>query len=142
MSKIPRWGTQNDTRFNNADNIERYLQEDGHRTWELVIYRCTYGSDSDWNKFLALLRDRIKEALECYKGLDLLEGLSLEVVEDQSVFDDASMSVVHKHFKCWAVIALGQEQGLCIGPGLSQRYRYCVLYKWTIGIKDGFRLRE
>jgi hypothetical protein len=28
--------------FNNADNIERQLQEDGDKTWGCVIYRCTY----------------------------------------------------------------------------------------------------
>ena len=43
MSKVPR-RTQVKTRLNNADNIERYLQEDSHRTWGWVIYRCTYGS--------------------------------------------------------------------------------------------------
>ena len=46
--RTPPWSTH----FNNADNIERYLQEDGHRTWGLVIYRCTYESDDDWDQVL------------------------------------------------------------------------------------------
>jgi hypothetical protein len=31
--------------FNDADNIERQLQEDGHKIWGWVIYGCTYKSD-------------------------------------------------------------------------------------------------
>jgi hypothetical protein len=125
MSKIPRW-TQDDTNLNNADNIERYLQEDGHRTWGLVIYRCTYDSDDDWNKFMELLRNHIRQTLEFYNGLDILDSLSLTIIEDRSILDDASTSVVRELFKQWAATALEQEQGEGIGPGLSQRYRYCI----------------
>jgi hypothetical protein len=125
MSKIPRW-PDGGTRFNNADNVERYLQEDGHRTWGLVIYRCTYARDDDWNKFMELLRQHIQRALKCYNGLDLMESLSLTVIEDPSTLDDASTSFVREHFKQWVTTAPEREQGEGVRPGLSQRYRYCI----------------
>ncbi|KAH8587263.1 hypothetical protein B0O99DRAFT_402593 [Bisporella sp. PMI_857] len=125
MSKIPRW-TQRETNLNNADNIERYLQEDGHRTWGFVIYRCTYDSDDDWNKFMEHLQHHIRQALEVYNGLDMMDSLGLTVIEDRSILDDASTSFVREHFKQWTTTAPEQEQGEGIGPSLSQRYRYCI----------------
>jgi hypothetical protein len=46
---------ERETVFNNADNVERQLQEDGHKIWGWVIYRCTYANDetgrSSWLVF-------------------------------------------------------------------------------------------
>ena len=117
--RTPQYSTHN----NQADNIERYLQEDGHRTWGFVIYRCTYESDDDWDRFMGL-RDQIRCTLEIYNGLDMMDSLSVTVFEDRSILDGASTSVVREHFKQWAATAPQQEQGT--GPALSQRYRYCV----------------
>lgn len=124
MSNTPPWIQK--TSFNCAENIESYLQEDGHRTWGLVIYRCTYVSDDDWNKFMELLRRHIRRSFEFYNRLDIMDSLSLTIIQDQSIFDDASTSFVREHFKQWAATAPEEEQGEGIGPGLSQRYRYCI----------------
>ncbi|OBT75711.1 hypothetical protein VF21_05961 [Pseudogymnoascus sp. 05NY08] len=124
MSKLPQWTPG--THFNDADNIERQLREDGHQTWGFVIYRCTYGSDDDWNKFMELLQHRIRRSLEFYDGLDMMDSLSLTIIEDRSTFDDASTSSVREHFRQWAATAPNAEQGEGIGPGQSQRYRYCI----------------
>jgi hypothetical protein len=115
---------QSSTHFNDADNIERYLQEDGHRTWGFVIYRCTYESDSDWDRFMERLRYQTRHRLELCSGVDMMDRLSITVFEDQSLLDGASTSIVREHFKQWAATAPQQEQGT--GPALSQRYRYCV----------------
>lgn len=118
--RTPRISTHN----NNADNIERYLEEDGHRTWGFVIFRCTYESDDDWEQFMERLRYRTQRRLEGHNGLDMMDSLRITVFEDRSVFNGASTSVVREHFKQWVVTAPQQEQGT--GPALSQRYRYCV----------------
>lgn len=118
--RTPQYSTHN----NNADNIERYLQEDGHRTWGFVIYRCTYGSDHDWDQFMMRLRHQIQKTLQIYNGLDMMDSLNLTVFEDRSLLDGASTSVVREQFKQWATTAPQQEQGT--GPALSHRYRFCV----------------
>ena len=118
--RTPQYSTHNNT----ADCIERYLQEDGHRTWGFVIYRCTYENDDDWGQFMERLRGRIRSTLEIYNGLDMMDSLSITVFEDRSILDNASTSVVREHFKQWAATAPQQEQGT--GPTLSQRYRFCV----------------
>src|SRR2546423_12758997 len=74
---------QYSARYNSADNIESYLQEDGHRTWGFVIYRCTYESDDDWGWFMERLRDKIRYILELCNGLDMMNSLSITVFEDR-----------------------------------------------------------
>src|ERR1700733_2846022 len=80
--RTPKYSTHN----NDADNIERYLQEDGHRTWGFVIYRCTYESDDDWGWFMGHLRGKIRYTLELCNGLDMMDSLSITVFEDRSIW--------------------------------------------------------
>ncbi|OBT62295.1 hypothetical protein VE03_08598 [Pseudogymnoascus sp. 23342-1-I1] len=75
---------------------------------------------------MELLRRHIRFALECYDEVDMMDNLSLTIIEDRSTFDDASTCIVHEHFKQWAATAPDLEQGEGIGPGQSQRYRYCI----------------
>ena len=72
------------------------------------------------------LQHRIRRSLEFCNGLDMMDSLSLIIIDDRSILDDASTSFVREHFKQWAATAPEQEQGVGIGLGLSQRYRYCI----------------
>jgi hypothetical protein len=119
--------------YNTADHIERYLQTDGHRTWGFVIYRCTYDNDDEWNEFMKRLRYRIRQTLEFYNGLDLMDSLGLTVIEDRETLDDVEASVVREHFKTWVETAPQREQGTAqahIQSGFqtweSQRYLFCI----------------
>ena len=97
--------------INNADRIERFFWEDGHRAWGFVIYRSTY--------------------LEWGAGLDLLDNLALTVFDDPSKFNIATTAVIRDHFKPWAATMEQEEQGPFSDPKQirspgSQRYRYCI----------------
>ncbi|CAI7579508.1 unnamed protein product [Penicillium bialowiezense] len=109
--------------FNEADQIEQYLHEDGHRAWGFVIYRCTYESDTAWDEFMHRLLADTKETLYRNAGLDLLDNFAVTVFEDAK-FDGATAAVVRDHFQRWKATAAQQEQGT--GPGLSERYLHCV----------------
>lgn len=89
-----------ETNFNHADRLERLLQKDRYKTWGFVIYRCTYRSDSDWNRFMTRLLSHVTEYLEFYNGLDLLDSFAPTVFEDQS-FDGATTTLLRKHFQEW-----------------------------------------
>lgn len=117
--RIPNISAQ----FNEADQIEQYLHEDGHRAWGFVIYRCTYESNTAWDGFMRRLLANTEETLYRDGGLDLLDNLAVTVYEDSS-FDGAATAVVRDHFKRWAATAAQQEQGT--GPGMSERYLYCI----------------
>lgn len=111
-------------RSNFANCVEDDLEEDGHRKWGFVMYRCTYKSDSDWNEFMRRLCIHTEKDMEHCNGLDMLERFTLTVFDDQTTFDGATTSFVREHFKKWAATAPQEEQGT--GPGNAQRYRFCI----------------
>lgn len=112
------------TRLNNVDEIERDMQKDKHRMWGLVVYRCTYESDTDWSEFMKRLHYQVESALKCYNGLDMLSSLDTTVFEDRVSLDGASKSAVREQFKKWTTTAPEAEQGTHAAG--SQRYRYCI----------------
>lgn len=99
------------TKSNQADNLERLLDKDGFRSWGLVIFRCTYQNDSDWEKFMARFLRPVPKFLEYYNGLDLLDRFAQTVLEDQS-FEGATVAVLRDYFNQWATTALLEERGV------------------------------
>lgn len=116
-----------ETAFNNADNVERQLQEDGHKIWGWVIYRCTYENDREWDEFMKSLRFYIDETLRYDNGLDMLESLDYHIFEDRARFNQAHPAVIRDHFEQWTATAPQQEQGVAARQiERSQRYNYCL----------------
>lgn len=99
--------------FNTADVIQKQLDDDGHRVWGFVVYRCTYGDDAAWKTFLERIHASIRRKMEYYHGLDLLEEdcFKFTVLEDASKFDGASVQFVREHFKEWRKHAVKEDQG-------------------------------
>lgn len=118
------------TCHNIADYIEKLREEDGFRSWGFVLYRCTYKSDSDWEEFMSRFLWHVKAILEDYNGLDLLDSFAPTVLEDKSLFDGATTSVVREYFKQWRIIASQQEQGIPFQRtewAESGRYKFCLM---------------
>ncbi|KAF2432536.1 hypothetical protein EJ08DRAFT_647982 [Tothia fuscella] len=111
---------------NDADNIERFLQEDGHPIWGFVIYRCTYADDSEWGEFMKRLKHETEGVFkdEQCNGMDIYDRLRWTVFDEKSSFDGVDDSVVRQHFTNWMKSAPQEEQNTT--RGLSQRYRFCV----------------
>lgn len=110
---MPEPGCARGSTFNTADKIQDQLHYDGHRVWGFVVYRCTYGDDAAWQAFLERINASIRDSLEFYHGLDLLEEdcFKLTVLEDASKFDGASAQLVREHFKEWRKHAVREDQG-------------------------------
>jgi hypothetical protein len=117
---------ERETVFNNADNVERQLQEDGHKIWGWVIYRCTYANDEEWAEFMARIRYWNEYTLRSSNALDMLPSVNYRVFENPDLFDNAHPSTIREHFTQWAVTAPQQEQGEGAYPMRSQRYNYCL----------------
>ncbi|KAK8204640.1 hypothetical protein M8818_005080 [Zalaria obscura] len=116
-----------ETYHNNADNVERQLQEDGHKIWGWVIYRCTYENDREWEEFMARLRFYIRDTLEFDNGVDMLGSLDYHVFEDRTLFDNAHPSTIRDHFEEWTGTAPLREQGIeARQVERSQRYNFCL----------------
>ena len=117
---------ERETIFHNPDNVERQLQEDGHKIWGWVIYRCTYGNDEEWAEFMRRLTYYIENTLRDNNALDMLPSADYHVFEDRDQFDGAHPSAVLDHFTQWAATAPQHEQGEGAYPMRSQRYNYCL----------------
>ncbi|KAJ5198118.1 uncharacterized protein N7498_007235 [Penicillium cinerascens] len=118
-----------ETTSNEADNLERLLQADGFKTWGFIIYRCTYQSNADWEKFMTLLLDQTTRSLKCYNGLDLLDSLAPTVMEDSS-FEGAATATLRGYFNKWATTAKHLEQGVPLDQkhyAQSGPYRYFLM---------------
>ncbi|KAJ5881915.1 uncharacterized protein N7529_000587 [Penicillium soppii] len=86
------------TCLNAADNLEREFQKIGFTKWSFVIYRCTYQSQENWDRFMDLFLHTVTDYFEFHKGLDTLERFR------PTVFEDPSFDVVKT--------AKRQEQGI------------------------------
>jgi hypothetical protein len=124
-----------DSFLNTADRLEEQLRKAGHRVWGPAVYRCTYGDDAAWATCLDRLRAAIRESMEYYHALELLdEGrFEITVVDRASEFDGAGAELVRRHFKTWRERAFGEEQdaqgGDLFDPVFgtrATRYRFCV----------------
>lgn len=117
------------SKSNRADELDRFLQSDGFKTWGFVIYRCTYENDSDWYKFMTLLRNKTINNLKAYNGLDLLNEFAPTVLENRQ-FEGASATSLSLHFREWAANAMYEEQVITPSEGVyvqSARYRFFVM---------------
>lgn len=116
------------TRFNDADEIDRGLRRYGHHIWGFVIFRCTYDNDTEWDEFMRRLRGQLYQTLEYYGGLDLMTTNPFTVFADRMLLDGASTSTVRQYFLQWAHTAPLQEQGVPSASvtDCSPRYRICI----------------
>jgi hypothetical protein len=115
-----------ETTLNNADNIERQLQQDNHQIWGFVIYRCTYESETEWAEFMDRLNFYIEETLRFDNALDMKSSLDYRVFEDVERLDKAHPSAIREIFSQWAETAPQREQGAGKFAMRSQRYDYCL----------------
>ncbi|KAF7136733.1 hypothetical protein CNMCM5793_006051 [Aspergillus hiratsukae] len=115
---------------NEADVIEKNMLDDGFRTWGLVIYRCTYKSDSDWEEFMRRFLHHVRDTLEYYDGLDMLDSFVPTVMDDKTRLDGATASIVRDYFNQWARTACETEQGVPFDRAQwahTARYRLCIM---------------
>ncbi|RAH72533.1 uncharacterized protein BO66DRAFT_317093, partial [Aspergillus aculeatinus CBS 121060] len=113
---------------NNADRLEDELRGDGFTIWGFVIYRCTYGSDAGWERFMSRLLFHIPEKLKPFGGLDLLDTFRPTVLQDPS-FDGASPAYLREHFEKWAAAAAREEHGMTLENArirTTSRYRFFI----------------
>jgi hypothetical protein len=75
------------------DSIRLDLKSDPNLKWGFVVYRCTYGDEDAWNKFIAHLDTRVRLNMIEDGCDDLYDRIDWCVQEDPAL-DDASYSDV------------------------------------------------
>ncbi len=109
--------------------IRTTLGEHNHPRWGLLVYRCDYSSDDNWQKFLSVVRFKMKWSLECNNAEDLVGTWDLTVKENRESLDGASNAKIGDVFKQWVASNEAMEE-LCDapfnGPFFYPRYTYCI----------------
>lgn len=118
----PNWGR----RLNEARLIERHQQEDGPTSkLGLAIYRCTYEDGDDaWERFVVILRERVRHGLDVDQALDLEERFDWVLMENKAQLDHASVDDVRSQFQRWAAqqVLLDNVPESCC----AARYNFCI----------------
>lgn len=117
-------------RNNEGQILKRQLQDTGQQNWGFVIYRCTYGDDKSWDRFVNIVNERVRTSMDFYGTLELMENLDWGIQDDPAVLDGASKEVVRQHFRKWAAAAAaasaddGQSEGK--KSLFVPRFTYCI----------------
>ncbi|RYC65033.1 hypothetical protein CHU98_g1148 [Xylaria longipes] len=80
----------------------RRMRDTGFETWGFLIYRCTYGDDEAWDRYMALFKQDVHDDL-VYNGREwLMEPYAQwTVIEDKETLNGASKQQVREHFVQW-----------------------------------------
>ncbi|KAK1244021.1 hypothetical protein MKX08_002159 [Trichoderma sp. CBMAI-0020] len=104
-------------------------------TWGFVIYRCSQGHQSAWDRVLQALRSSVQDTLRYYNREELLQFHDLHVIDDKRLYG-ATSHQVREHFQSWVPKNLEDR----LRPGASDlkddigwhyatstpRYQYCL----------------
>jgi hypothetical protein len=71
--------------------------------WGFVVYRCTYGSQEKWDKFIALAKQEAYNWLKSCgtEDLALYDKMELTVIEDAETLDGASILDTTRKFQAY-----------------------------------------
>lgn len=72
------------------------MQEFTDCNWGFVTYCCTYGDDKAWDKFMSILKARVKFIVEGEGVGDLYDRIDWIVFEDSGTLDGASTKDVQR----------------------------------------------
>lgn len=77
------------------------MRQTGFHEWGFVIYRCAYGDDDLWDRYIAALKADVYEGLD-HNGRGSLEPfVRWTVVQDREALDGAPKALVRGRFAAW-----------------------------------------
>jgi hypothetical protein len=94
--------------------IAKSLEEDELDHWGFVIYRYTYGSQTKWDKFMALVKQESRNTLRDYGTGDLsvFDKMAWTVIEDAKTLDGANLLETTTRFEKWTAADKKEARGL------------------------------
>ncbi|KAK3939341.1 hypothetical protein QBC46DRAFT_388211 [Diplogelasinospora grovesii] len=114
-----------------ANSLEEYKLD----RWGFVIYRCTYGSQEKWDKFLALAKQEARDYLERWGTGDLsvYDKIDWTVIEDAETLDGASILNTTRKFRAW-VEADGRAE--MQGSVFTDTWQYAPRYHYFMHVDE------
>lgn len=109
--------------------LRESIHDRKNKKWGYLIYRCDYGSNDDWAKFLTILHWNVKHSLDLYGGADLLPSLDMTVHDDRAALEGATINQVRELFTAWVRSDEARDElGETPFPAALQfpRHTYCI----------------
>ncbi|KAK4119858.1 hypothetical protein N657DRAFT_684167 [Parathielavia appendiculata] len=78
--------------------------------WGFVLFRCTYRSQENWEKFLARVQGHARERFEQAGLMDVYARMRWTVFEDAAGLDGADIAETSRRFVDWLQRGLGGEK--------------------------------
>ncbi|WQF84627.1 hypothetical protein CDEST_09641 [Colletotrichum destructivum] len=99
----------------------------GYHRWGFVVYRCAYGDDDLWNRYIEQLKKNVHDELVRARRAELLEKyLDWIIIEDRDTLDNASKTAVRKHFNGWVKEKVAEAGLQPISLQMITLFRYCL----------------
>lgn len=93
-----------------AVDIELALQENKIVQWGFVIFRCTYGSQEKWDKFIARIKEPARAYLEATGMEHVYEKMAWTIIEDAEALDGADILHTSRMFEEWVTKRQGAQE--------------------------------
>lgn len=117
-----------------TERVNDMLSYYGLQKWGFIIYRCTYGDDSAWDRFMHHLNARKDAVLkDVYDDEHLAQHLDWSVQQEPSL-DLATKDEVRTRFRAW--VATGAQAEITTSSEYrnkreallheNARYKYCI----------------
>lgn len=116
-----------DTAIAIRTSLEKYKL----KQWGFVIFRCTYGSQEAWDKFLTLAKQDAHDHFE-WRGMeDVYDSITWTVIEDAETLDGASIVDTSRKFTEWVG---GEGRQEMQGSVFTDTWVYCPRYIFFIHV--------
>jgi hypothetical protein len=97
-----KYGTLHTNNPGNLERIRRWNLRINIPRWGWRMYRTTYASDSDWDRFVQIFHKALAETFKKAHGNDKhMKYMQWPVVSDRTQFDGATTAELRKHFLEW-----------------------------------------
>jgi hypothetical protein len=111
------------------------LQRTGFHKWGFVVYRCAYGNDNLWQRYVDKMKEKAILALDesGRKGL-LKQYMDLTIIEDEQTLGNVSKDDVRIRFTDWAFERSDERDGVGASHLFSYRlprFAYCLYVDQT-----------
>jgi hypothetical protein len=84
-----------------ATAIQKSLANYKVAQWGFVLFRCTYGSQEKWDKFVALLKEDAHDFFEWRDMEHVYDNLAWTIIEDAETLDGAGIVETSRRFREW-----------------------------------------
>jgi hypothetical protein len=112
------------------------LQKYNISRWGFVIFRCTYGSQDKWDRFLAQLQRHAQDRIQYEPGAtdSLYSNMEWTVIEDAATLDGVDILHTSRRFREWVTEGPGVRE--MEGSKFTAQWHYSPRYSYFLHVDE------